>query len=53
MRDRIIREVQVEEDESKAVNLDGSSMLRIRFRRIYPKSTRRFNSIIKGVPHQD
>lgn len=47
------REVPIEEDDSAAVNLDGSSMLRIRSRRIYRKSTRRFNSITKGVPHRD
>ena len=53
VRDIIAGLVKVETDKISSVELEGRQMLKVRFRRVYKKSTHRFHSILNGFPHID
>lgn len=44
-------QVSVKTDNIEPVKLNGQKMLRVKCRRIYTKSTHRYQSILKGFPH--
>ncbi len=45
--------INVVTDEVEERDIEGHAMLRIRFRRVYRKSTSRYHNILKGFPHTD
>ncbi len=49
----LIKQVSMEEKSIDPVELDGRSMLRVRFNRVYDRSTHKFHNILKGFPHTD
>ncbi len=53
LRDMLRGSVQIRTDDMEPVMIKGREMLRVRFRRIYQKSTHRFRRILKGHLHED
>ncbi len=53
LRDMLRGSVQIKTDDIEPAMVKGREMLRIRFRRIYHKSTHRFRRILKGHLHED
>lgn len=52
-REHVAGKVVVAEDERETVRLNGRRMHRIRFRRVFQKSTDRYRRMLKGYAHQD
>ncbi|MFO8033461.1 MAG: hypothetical protein R6U22_13080 [Desulfohalobiaceae bacterium] len=53
MRKRLMSQVKIKCLEISEEHIQGRDMLKIRFARIYKKSSRRYQRIVQGFLHQD